>query len=295
MKKILVPVDFSDHTRVSCAYAAEFARATGAEIILFHSFFEQVYFSDGGFATGFESGIMLTDEIIHDFYEQKKEQLNKLADKIKAPEEAGADSVIKVTAMIETGDPQAQILSAIDNIAPDLVIMGSSGLGKKGFLLGSVAKRIMNHTETPVMAIPDINVVKEFKNILYVTDFEQEDLAALQKISQLFKKFGSTCHCLHLDVNDKDRGAEIQMVELSRNKFFEDIMEKYRFNVLPCHNAQECLKEYIDKNEIDLIAFIPHKKNFLSIFSRQDLTKEDLFETGLPILGVLLGSSPGEG
>ena len=81
--KILVPVDFSSHTKVFCSYAIYLAKLTGKDIILFHSFFDQIYSSDGGFATGFESGIMLTDEIILDFYRKKEIRLNEIAKEMR--------------------------------------------------------------------------------------------------------------------------------------------------------------------------------------------------------------------
>jgi nucleotide-binding universal stress UspA family protein len=287
MEKILVPVDFSDHTSISCNYAIELSKVTHAEIILFHSFFEQIYFSDGGFATGFESGIMLTDEIILDFYKQKEKQLNDLANKIRNNTRNTEGSPINVTAMIETGDPQIQILNIITKISPDLVIMGSSGLGKKGFLSGSVSKRVIDHSQTPSMAIPENTRAKQPRNILYVTDIEQNDVGALKKLAHLFTDFKCEFHCLHLNVNDKDSDSENQMLELSKKDFFQDSIEGYTFKILSCHHPRRSLIEYITENEIDLIAFIPHRKNFFSIFTRQDLSKEDLFETGLPILAVI--------
>ena len=285
MEKILVPVDFSPHTVISCEYAREIAAASGAEIILFHSFFEQIYFSDGGFATGFESGIMLTDELILDFYKQKERQLDDLKDKLLNSRGGASKGPLKVSGIIETGDPQVQILHAVDKLAPDLVIMGSAGLGKKGFLAGSVCKRVMDHTETPVLAIPDIKAFKGLQNILYVTDIEPGDAAVLKRLYDMFRDFHSWIYCLHLNVNGKDRDSQEQMKALSEEESLEE--GKYNFHVINCKDPRTSLMDYITVNDIHLIAFIPHKKNFFSIFTRQDLTKEDLFLTGLPILGIL--------
>jgi nucleotide-binding universal stress UspA family protein len=287
MERILVPVDFSAHMDISCNYAVEIANVTGAEIILFHSFFEQIYFSDGGFATGFESGIMLTDEIVLDFYKQKEKQLEALADKIKSSANTQSERAPNIIRIIETGDPQIQILNVIDKLGPDLVIMGSAGLGKKGFLAGSVCKRIMDHSEIPVMAIPEIDTVKGFQNILYVTDMEQNDTLALNKISHMFEVFSCQVHCLHLNVGNKDKESEKQMIHLSQKEELKNDASRYKFHVISCEDPKVSLMDYIAVNDIQLIAFIPHKRNFFNIFSHQDLTKGDLFLTGLPILGIM--------
>ena len=49
MKKILVPVDFSDHTDITCTYALKFAEAYKAEVNLFHSYFDQIILTDTTF------------------------------------------------------------------------------------------------------------------------------------------------------------------------------------------------------------------------------------------------------
>lgn len=285
MKKILVPVDFSPHTVISGKYALELARRSGAEIILFHSFFEQIYFSDGGFATGFESGIMLTDDIILDFYKQKEEKLQEMASQLNA-QAGGEGNGIKASGIIESGDPQIQILNAIGKLHPDMVVMGSAGLGKKGFLLGSVCKRIMDHAEIPVMAIPDLGELKGLENILYVTDIETNDLNAITNLFQLLSPSSIRIHCLHLNVKGKNKDAGKEMKALATHAEIARLNDAIRFHVLDCQNAKESLVKFINDHRIQIIAFIPHKKNFFNIFTKQDLTKEDLFLTGLPILGI---------
>lgn len=284
MKKILVPVDFSQNTQTSCDFAGKIAQVTGAEIVLFHSFFEQIYFSDGGFSTGFESGILLTDDIILDFFRQKESKLQELCKEVE--KKTGPGAAGRVSCIIESGDPQIQILHIIQKQKPDLVVMGSSGIGKKGFLRGSVGKRVMDSTDVPVMAIPDAKKFSRLKNILYVTDIEDKDVSALLGLFSLLEEFDTQIHCLHLDVGGDDRLAGAGMKALSMHTDLEKFSDRIHFEVVPCSDPKECLVNYVSKKHVDLIAFIPHKKNFFKIFSRQDLTKEDLFLTGLPILGI---------
>jgi nucleotide-binding universal stress UspA family protein len=282
MKKILVPVDFSSHTGISCTYAAEVASVTGAEVMLFHSFFEQIYFSDGGFATGFETGIMLTEDIIRNFYKEKQKGLEE----IKSELESIKGKSINVTTIIESGDPQVQIALAVEKQRPDLVVMGSAGLGRKGFLSGSVCKHLMGVAGTPVLAIPDILSYKGMENILYVTELESGDVSALKGLSSLLAGFSPKLHCVHLDVGQKDKDAEAVMDRLRNDPELSVNLKKIDFKVITCNAPTECLRNYVADHHIQLIAFIPHRRNFFRIFSRQDLTKEDLFMTGLPILAL---------
>jgi nucleotide-binding universal stress UspA family protein len=282
MKKILVPVDFSSHTGISCTYAAEMAAVTGAEVVLFHSFFEHIYFSDGGFATGFETGIMLTEDIIRTIYKEKQKGLQE----IKSELEKKASNPLSVNTIIESGEPQVQIALAVEKQQPDLIVMGSAGLGRKGFLSGSVCKHLIGIAGIPVLAIPDILNYKGMENILYVTELESGDVSALKGLSTLLSGFSPKLHCVHLDVGQKDKDSEAVMDRLRKDPELSVHLKKIDFKVIVCDSPKECLRNYIDAHHIQLIAFIPHRRNFFRIFSRQDLTKEDLFMTGLPILAI---------
>jgi hypothetical protein len=103
----------------------------------------------------------------------------------------------------------------------------------------------------------------------------------------MFHDFHSWIHCLHLNVDDKDKDSQEQMRILSEQQVLKNDAARFRFHVISCKDPKNSLVDYIAVNDIHLIAFIPHKKNFFSIFTRQDLTKGDLFLTGLPILGIL--------
>ncbi len=286
MKKILVPVDFSSHTEISCRYALGMATATDVTIILFHSFFDQVYFSDGGFSTGFESGVILTDEIIFNFYKQKEARLSDLAHNLKEFANEKGKSGIIVESMIESGDPEVQILNAIDNLQPDLIVMGSSGMGKKRFLSGSVAKRIIDHTSRPVMAIPAIKEFLGVDEILYMTSFDPSDAEVILKLFKLFEGININIHCLHLNINDSSEDAYTKMKELSLNTALQKLSDRTTFSVIPCTDSKGCLEGFIQGHEIRLIAFIPHKRNIFRNLIHQEITKEELFLTNIPILAV---------
>jgi len=64
MKKILVPVDFSGHTDITCTYALELAQKYGAEIRLFHTFFDQFIIADSSFPESIDMSTMYNEEFL---------------------------------------------------------------------------------------------------------------------------------------------------------------------------------------------------------------------------------------
>ena len=286
MNRILVPVDFSSHTAISCQYALSVAKSTGAEIILFHSFFDQIYFSDGGFSTSFESGIMLTDEIILDFYRQKEAKLRGIAEELKAgliqPDESG----VRLTCRMESGDPEVQIMSAIDQLKPDLIVMGSGGMGKKGLLSGSVARRVIDHTTIPVIAVPGLAVLLPVKNVVYMTAFDHADSDVIALIDSLLATFRIKIFCLHILKNDNDAISKQKMNALAGRLSQKNMGERVSFHILTDNHEQESLRNFLEEHHIDLIAFIPHKRNIFKNIFYQGITKDDLFQTRIPILAI---------
>jgi nucleotide-binding universal stress UspA family protein len=292
MKSILVPVDFSPHTGISCQYALVIANATGAKIILFHSFFDQLFFSDGGFNTGFESGIMLTDEIILDFHKQKESKLKELAEELNSSILQADKSNIKVSYQMGSGDPEVQILQAIQQLEPELIIMGSGGMGKKRLLSGSVARRIMNSTEIPVIAVPDVDEVPSIKNVVYMTNFDPGDHEAIAEIDTILSPFQVNIFCLHLSDDNENTISKQKISNLANNQMLKNLEGRISFHLLDAENQQESLRVFMDEQKIDLISFIPHKRNILKNIVFHGLTKEDLFLIRIPILAIKPAHSP---
>lgn len=284
--KIFVPVDFSPHSEISCNYAHDLAVLTKANVVLFHSFFDQIYFSDGGFATGFESGVMLTDELILDFYKQKEKKLNELTERCNHRFRHENIHDLRFSYMIESGDPQHLILDACRKVRAGLIVMGSSGMGRKGYLSGSVCERIMNHSDIPVMAVSSSGGFPATRKVLYMTDYEPEDAQAIGNIRTFFGIPEMDIFCLHLNISEHDTDAERKMRNLAEDLDRKGIARDISFHVINCQNPHDLLVSFIKEHGISLIAFIPHKRGLFKNLIHQGITKKDLFLTNIPILST---------
>jgi nucleotide-binding universal stress UspA family protein len=286
MKSILVPVDFSVHTHVYCQYALLIAKETGAGITLFHSFFDQVYISDAGFNAGFESGMVLTDEIMLDKHSQKENLLSELAEEmLSSLKEQGANG-IKVEYMISNGDPEVQIIEAVRQLEPDLIIMGSSGLGRKRWLTGSVAKKIINHVNIPVIAVPELDEAPSVKNLAYMTNFDPSDHEVITELESILATFRVNIFCIHLTDDSESVNPQQEMDKLSGNLSHRYFKNRISFHILSAEDNQEPLRIFMDENKIDILAFIPHKRNIFKNLVFQGLTKEDLFLFRIPVMAI---------
>lgn len=149
MKKILVPIDFSDVTELVIENAKFFAKSFDAELKVIHVFSPTL--------KGVMNEIMLpmNYEILRDelAIELKSEHKKMFEIKQKLSNEN-----VKVKAFLLGGKVSEVILSQVNEYAPDIIVMGSHGHGYVAkALLGSITISVLKHVKCPVAVIPSKN------------------------------------------------------------------------------------------------------------------------------------------
>lgn len=162
IKKILVPVDGSEHSVKAAEFASDLAAKYDAEILLLHVLLrghmpkglkramEVEVRREGGAAAG---GLVSYPQEIMARVDDKQatqlsvEELNFIGKKILSGlvEMCRAKGVATVRQHIDEGNPVEIILHVADAEDVDVIVMGSRGLSElKGLLLGSVSYKV-NH------------------------------------------------------------------------------------------------------------------------------------------------------
>jgi len=286
MKKILLPIDFSENTWSVCQYATLLAKDEITEIRLFHSYFDQVIVTDSSFPTGIDTDTMINEQLLRDIKERAKSDILELQKKLIDYLKEIGKKQIKVVYSVEGGEAEYEIMEACEDYKPDIIVMGTSGNGDKGFLEGSISKKIMNNTNIPVFAIPNLLKLPHIGNVLYTSDINPDDISTLEKIISLLKPFNIKIFYLHILIGSKMDEAENDLKPVK-----EHFKELEREGVLDFYikeetDIQEDIEEFIQTNDISLITFIPHKRNIFKRIFTHTLTKKDLLETNTPLLSI---------
>jgi nucleotide-binding universal stress UspA family protein len=137
IKKILLPVDGSEHSMHAARFAADMAKQTEAEIVLIHCY--------SGFPTMMEGRV----------FEGVADELKAVANKVLDPfRELLKEGGIPFTDEIVEG-PTAEAINTIAKKEKcDMIVMGSRGHGDvKGLLLGSVTHRVLQTAPCPVLVM----------------------------------------------------------------------------------------------------------------------------------------------
>jgi len=285
MKKILVPIDFSENTEKTCQYALEIAKKYISEIRLFHSYFDQIIVSDSSFPTGVDTDTMLNEQLLRDIEVRAREDIQKLQsdllDQLKNENAHG----IKIVYTLKGGDPESEIIEECEEYQPDLMIMGSSGRGKKSILTGSVSKKVMNKADLPVLAIPQDYEYKGIRNVLYMTDFGGPDHELINKLMALLRDFDIKIHCLHLNIHDDKKADNEAKMDAIKKHFTEEISKgMLSCSLIDSKDISDDIENFVKENDIHLIAFLSHKRNIFQRLFTSKITKKDLFQANIPLL-----------
>lgn len=138
VRRILVPVDFSEGSEMAIRHAKEIAQTYGAEIDLLHVVEELAYPT----AYGLEPVTFPTQDIV----ERVEKQLADLA-----RDEIGYEHVM-IQATV--GHPATGILEYVEENEVDLIVIATHGrTGLDRMLLGSVTERVLRRAPTPVFVV----------------------------------------------------------------------------------------------------------------------------------------------
>ena len=138
--KILVPVDFSEHSAKALEVAIGFAKALDAEVHLLHCY----QISPAGVSS---YGIVLPESYYVELRSGASARLDSWVEKAVA---AGVQTQPHLVSLA----PSLGIAETADAIQPDLIVIGTRGLaGIKHILLGSVAERTVRTAACPVLTV----------------------------------------------------------------------------------------------------------------------------------------------
>ncbi len=160
MKRILVPIDFSDATPRVIDLAQQLAKALDAEIHLIHVKELSAAAAPGTLGYGLAgmpelapmSGVPVP---VFDPMPQPVSVDEAQQSKLAHWQEEIAQFGVKVTLREPTGAVVEEILDEADVVNADLIVMGTHGHSAMyNLLVGGVTKGVLKHSARPVLLVP---------------------------------------------------------------------------------------------------------------------------------------------
>lgn len=139
IKRILVPIDFSDCSKKALRYALPLARQHQAALTLLHVV-------EPAYGVG-EYGVLETAELEASLRAGGEKELGKVAAEA-ALAQVPSDILVRI------GSPAGAIVEVADELTADLIVISTHGrTGLKHALLGSVAEHVVQRAPCPVFVV----------------------------------------------------------------------------------------------------------------------------------------------
>lgn len=257
MKNILVPTDFSENCTKAARMAIAMAKLYESEIHFLHLMKTPVNW-------------VKLDKEKEKRYPKTIKGIGTAKAKLRELEKEAEREGLKCRTFLEFDEEQKDILKHSGHFRHDFVITGSSGT--KGIvreLFGSNVEKFVRKSKVPVLIVKEDEITFPFKDILFVSSFEEDVDNAFKEVISLAEKCKAKIHLLR--VNTQSDSNSITMGLNPIEGFLKNFPELKNFtmNVYNEMYVETGINSYLKYNKADLIAMCTHEKTgFLSLFSK---------------------------
>jgi len=263
MKTIIFASDYSKNAVTALKYASGLSSKLGANLLVIHIYSLPIML-------GLEFDIFY-DELEKTTLKKHNTKLKNFCKKHLGKDLAGMN--VKTEAFENLSVSHGILAKAVEHKAFMIVIGMKKESAIKELFMGDTSMSLIEKAPCPVLLVPK-SASENLKKIVYATDFEQEDIGAIYKLSQIANKFGAKITVVHIApsiIGD----ANIKM------DWFKEMVEqkvtykKIKFKVLFSEVIFGALKAYLDSNKIDMVAMLEREKSgFLKKLFQRDMVKE---------------------
>lgn len=258
MKKILVPVDFSEYAEYALEVAASMAKRWDAEIVVLHmmGLSEAVFTKDE------------SQEAAEAYYYMKlaRKRFETFLDK---PYLKG----LKISEVVQNYKIFTEISKVAGEKQIDLIIMGSHGTGGMSeIFVGSNTEKVVRTADIPVLVIKQRTSGFHPKQIVFACDYKLENLKTYHKAMQLFKDWGADVYLVHVNQPNFNFKSSKQ-IQKEVNHFINEahggeLPGNTRQVFVADYTVEQGVFNYAEEIEADLIAVPTHGRSGLAHFFR---------------------------
>lgn len=277
MEKIIVPIDFSEHSEYALKTAAGMAKKYKAEVLALH----MLELSDA----------LLTRTDAHEqrkaifFLELAKKRFDEFLDKDYL-------QGVKVIPIVK----HFKVFSEVNDVAKehdaDLIIMGSHGAsGFKEFLVGSNTERVVRNADIPVLVVKNELENMNLDTVVFATDFDEESVRPYLNASKMFDLLGANLKLLYVNLPNEHfrsteeinrRIAEFLLTADGNLDRIKDVAYQADYSV------EKGVINYANNVGADLIAIPTHGRKGIAHFFAGSIGEDIANHSSLPVMTFMI-------
>lgn len=273
MKKIIVPIDFSEHSEYALETAAILAKKYGGEIIALHMLeINEAVFTQSNNSLGQETlfFIKLANERFENFLQ--KDFL----------------SGVKITPVVR----QFKVFSEVNDVAKeqnaDLVVIGSHGSsGLREIFIGSNTEKVVRHSEIPVLVIKNKPKNEKLEDVVFASNFAEESVSAYKEASKIFDLLNVNVHLLYVNVPGEDFMSSAEMNEridtfLNKAEGNSEKLDNVKF--VSDYTVEQGVLNYANSKDIDIIVIPTHGRTGIAHFFSGSISEDIANHAERPVM-----------
>lgn len=273
MKKIIVPVDFSEYSENALQTASYLAKKHKSEIIILH-----VLELSG--ALKIQSEHYTQQEVLF-FLKIAENKLDKL---LKKEYLQG----INITSRIEYHNLFEELNELATKEDADLIIMGSQGAtGLKELFVGSNTEKVVRNSPVPVLVVKEEPVKVDFKTAVFACDFSEKGIEPYKKVKTILEKLECNLQLLHVNTPY----ANFRSTRETEKKVHEFLMD-VEGNLSRTHDViyvsdysvEKGILDFASLNDLDLIVIATHGRKGLTHFIEGSISEDVANHSSLPVM-----------
>ena len=273
MKKIIVPIDFSDHSSYALKTAALLAEKNDATIYALHMLdMQEMSLSESEVYLHEKTlfFLKLAEKRFHDFLQK---------DFLRS---------VKVVPIIKHYKVFKEVDAVAEELEADLIVMGSHGAsGFKEFFIGSNTQKVIRHANVPVLVIKNEMANVDFTDIVVASDFSEESIPAFQKMLKTLEPMNAKKHIVFVKAPFDSFKTTPEMDALADNfllKLEGNTDRKINVHFVCARTVMQGILDFSNAVGADLIAVITHGRTGIAHFMEGSVAEDVTNHATLPII-----------
>ncbi|MCC9070774.1 universal stress protein [Flavobacterium sp. F-65] len=266
---IIAATNFSAIADNAVTYAAELAKATGAKLILFHSFSLTVHSANS----------LITAEGL-------QKQITKRTNKLEAiGEEVANLHNIEVSVICSYAFLEEQLSLIIEETNANLVVMGMAERSLEQDILGNSTTSVIKNLDIPVLAVPQNARFISASKILYACDVLS--LSAIKKFSwlrQIVETLGAEIEFFSIEgkLDNLKKEQEQILLNTTIKEEFKEV--KYIYKTVKSNAVISEIHKEIKYCNADILVMAPRKYGFWDSLVHRSKTRIMAAGLHIPLL-----------
>jgi K+-sensing histidine kinase KdpD len=162
--------------------------------------------------------------------------------------------------------------------------MGTKGAsGLQEFLVGSNTEKVVRQATCPVLSVRNVPPDFDMKEIVFASNFENDQLPAISQLKKIQELFGANIHMVYINVPNNFSNS--RTIRMRMKEFVQKYqLTHYNFSIYDDNSEEEGIIHFAEEINADVIAVATHGRTGLSHLLSGSIAEDIVNHANRPVL-----------